>query len=90
MGLRNAFDGDVNTIWDATWSYMTRDAYNPNTPHELVLALGAGYHLGGSSCVPRQDPSSVGFVKPDVMAPSAHLLMNLHTSCQLVSEYPGL
>lgn len=35
-------------------------------------------------------PTEMGFVKPDVLAPGAHVLMKLHQNSRLVQAYPDL
>jgi hypothetical protein len=46
----NVLDGRPDTIWHSEW-YSSSPAY----PHELVIALGGSYRVGGFRYLPRQD-----------------------------------
>ena len=55
---RNAFDGDVRTIWHTQW-----EAASPRHPHIIEIDLGAVHNLNGFQYLPRQDGGINGRVQ---------------------------
>jgi hypothetical protein len=53
----NAIDGNNKTIWQTQWY-----SASPQPPHEIVIALGSNYTVGGFTYLPRQDGSLDGVV----------------------------